>query len=68
MQKLKGLGLDQGFHLASISTSVNKRIFMKNMSIERVIFGSFEFPLFGTLKVHKSLVEADFCSFLTEGC
>ena len=41
---------------------------MKNISIERVIFGSFEFPLFGTLKVHKSLWEADFCFFLTEGC
>ncbi len=37
---------------------------MKNMSIERVIFGGFEFTLFGTLEVHKSLAEADFRPFI----
>jgi hypothetical protein len=47
------------YHLRSLNT-VNEGHNMKNMSIERVIFGCFEFTLFGTLEVHKIIAEADF--------
>jgi hypothetical protein len=53
-------------HLRSLNT-VNERLSMKNMCVERVILGCFEFTLFGMLKVQDPC-GSRLLSFLTEGC
>ncbi len=55
----------KGFHLASTSSSKVTEHSQQRTQYEKHVYrkdnlGCFEFTLFGTLQVHKSLAEADF--------
>ncbi len=51
-------------HLRSLSTVKERFLYEKHAyTVERVIFGCFEFTLLGTPEVQRPAAEADFCPF-----